>query len=146
MLVFVMISCGACALILVFITCELGHKMSDAFEQIELAIDQWDWYLFSIDSQRMLPIIITIAHQPVSLECYGSITCSRGVFQIVSPEKISNSQKKLLFLLIECSIVDILFPFRSFIVHIRVLWCCAILESECSSARLKGSDYFVIKF
>lgn len=67
----------------VFISCELGQRMSDSFDKINFTIDQLDWYLFPIKIQRMLPMIIEIAQEPVELECFGSIACIREVFKNV---------------------------------------------------------------
>ena len=77
---------GIIAFAMVFIACEIGQRMNDAFDKIDFTIDQSDWYLFPIGVQRMLPTIIAVAQQPVSLECFGSITCTREVFKNVSNE------------------------------------------------------------
>lgn len=74
---------GIIGLAAVFITCELGEKMSDAFVEINFTIDQFNWYLFPIDIKRMLPIIMANAQQPVTLEFFGSISCIRDVFKKV---------------------------------------------------------------
>lgn len=81
--VLVTIVSGINGLSLVLVICEFGQRMSDAFEAIEYTIDQFDWYLFPIEFKRMLPIIIANAQQPVKLECFGSISCSREVFRKV---------------------------------------------------------------
>lgn len=74
---------GGFAFTTVLIACELGHRMNCSFERILFTIEQFDWYLFPIEIQRMLPLIIAIAQQPVTLECFGSIECSRQVFKNV---------------------------------------------------------------
>lgn len=78
------ISNGTLALATVFIACELGQRLTDGFNDIELTIDQFAWYLFPIEVKRMLPMIIADAQQPVYLECFGSIGCTREVFKSVS--------------------------------------------------------------
>lgn len=75
---------GIFAFTTVLIACELGHRMNSSFERIVFTIEQLDWYLFPIEVQRMLPMIIAIAQQPVTLECFGSIMCNREVFKNVS--------------------------------------------------------------
>lgn len=74
---------GIIALITVFIACELGQRMNDAFDRIGFTIERSNWYLFPIEVKRMLPMIMSIAQQPVELECFGSITCTREVFRKV---------------------------------------------------------------
>lgn len=68
----------------VFIACELGQRLSDAFDKIDVNMNHFDWYLFPIEIKRMLPTIYSYAQQPVLLECFGSIVCSREVFKNVS--------------------------------------------------------------
>lgn len=74
---------GISALALVFVACELGQRMTDSFDRVHFTLNQFEWYSFPIEIKRMLPMIIEIAHHPVSLECFGSITCCREVFKNV---------------------------------------------------------------
>lgn len=78
---------GLVALALTYIACELGQRMNDAFDKIDTTLDHTRWYMFPIEIQRMLPMIHLIAQQPVSLECFGSIACSRDVFKDVCIER-----------------------------------------------------------
>lgn len=75
---------GIVALAVVFIACELGQRLSDAFEKISLIVNRFGWYLFPIEMKRLLPMIIKISQQSVELECFGSISCTRDVFKNVS--------------------------------------------------------------
>lgn len=74
---------GLCGLVAVFIACELGQRMTDAFDEINDTLDQSNWYLLPIEFQRILPMIMVNAQQPVFLECFGSIGCTRDVFKNV---------------------------------------------------------------
>lgn len=78
-----MILSGIIALATVFISCEIGQRMTDAFDQISTSIDKSDWYLFPNNIKRMLPMIVANAQRLVELECFGSITCTREVFKNV---------------------------------------------------------------
>lgn len=80
---FLLILCGTVALLLVFIICELGQRITDAFEEIGFTIQQSDWYLFPIKIKQMLPMIIANAQKPATIECFGSITCARDTFESV---------------------------------------------------------------
>lgn len=84
MILLVPVANGIIGLILAFIACEIGQRTSNAFDNIDFSMKQFDWYLLPIEIKQMLPMIISIAHQPVSLECFGSISCTREVFKNVS--------------------------------------------------------------
>lgn len=67
----------------VFISCELGQRSTNDFEECSEMIEQLDWYLFPAEIQRMLPIIINFAQQPIVFYCFGSAACSRDTFKKV---------------------------------------------------------------
>lgn len=73
---------------IIFVTCELGQRLSDAFEEINDEIESFEWYQFSYEIQQMLPIILIVSQQPVDLECFGSITGCRMTFQKVSTFRV----------------------------------------------------------
>lgn len=79
-----LIICGVFALSTVFIACELSHQLIETFEKIEFTIEQFVWYEFPNEIKRLLPMIIAYAQEPVSLQCFGSIYCSREVFKHVT--------------------------------------------------------------
>lgn len=66
---------------LVFISCELAEKMSNAFEEICETFDQLDWHSFPFKVQKMLPLIMLNAQQWVGFECFGMIPCDRETFK-----------------------------------------------------------------
>lgn len=68
----------------VFIACDLGQRMSNAFNEIDRKIERSHWYLLPSDLKRILPLFIAASQEPVELECFGSATLSRDVFRRVS--------------------------------------------------------------
>lgn len=117
---------GIFAFATVFIACELGQRMYNAFEKIDFNIEQLKWYLFPSKIKRLLPMIIAAAQEPVEMECFGSMTCTREVFEKVSTKVQFNKILKLM-----CSSqYYFIFPFRWFIALFRILWCCVNLEIE----------------
>lgn len=72
------------AVAFVFICCEFGERVTDAFIRINDAIDQLNWYLFPTTLWKILPTIIIAVQDSVGLQCVGSISCSRSVFKKVS--------------------------------------------------------------
>ena len=69
---------------ILFTACELGQRMNHAFNECNDMIDQFDWYLFPANIQRMLPIIINFAQQPIVIKCFGSTAAVRETFKYVS--------------------------------------------------------------
>lgn len=69
---------------LIFISCELGERVCNAFDEIGDTIDQLDWYLLPFEMQQLLPTIILNTKQPVVLQCFGNILCCREVLRNVS--------------------------------------------------------------
>lgn len=68
-----------------FIACEIGQRIAIAFDECSGMIQQFDWYLFAVEIQRMLPIIINVAQQPTDIKCFGSAACDRETFKYVRP-------------------------------------------------------------
>lgn len=64
--------------------CEFGQRVTNEFEKLNDMIDELDWYTFPIEIQRMLPIIMIAAQEPVVIRGYGNIACVREVFGQVS--------------------------------------------------------------
>lgn len=69
--------------ILLFASCELVGRISQEFNDICDMVDQFDWYRFPCEMQKILPIIMMSTQQPVEFECFGSIACNRETFKRV---------------------------------------------------------------
>lgn len=65
----------------IFSICELGQRLTDAFDVLADTIGNFDWYLFPIEIQDILPTLLMAAQQPVVLECFGSISSIRETFK-----------------------------------------------------------------
>lgn len=68
---------------MVFICCELGERLTMAYAKLEFQIEQFDWYAFPIEAQRLLPILMLNAQQPIALQCFGCISTNREAFKKV---------------------------------------------------------------
>ena len=68
----------------VLIICELGQRLTNAFEEICETVEHFDWYLIPLEIQKSLPILLIAAQKPIVLECFGSISGTRDTFKIVS--------------------------------------------------------------
>lgn len=69
----------------VFVICEFGQKLSDGFNGIDDECGQFDWYLHSMEVQKLLPTLIIVTQKPISLKAFGSISGDRQSFKKVSP-------------------------------------------------------------
>lgn len=126
---FLLILSGTFGLAAVFIACELAHRLTDAFNGIGHTADQLDWYLFPIEVKRMLPMVIVIAKQPVTIACFGNIICSREVFKNVSAFLLYDFNNHKLNYSNLCP-HQFFSLFRLFIGLFRFSWCSVDLVVE----------------
>lgn len=71
----------------VFIVCEVGEQLKNVFVQIDDSFEQIKWYLFPLDAQQVLPLIMSNTQQEVTVECFGSFSCARETFKKVNEIK-----------------------------------------------------------
>lgn len=76
------------AMATVFVACELGQRISNASIEINDVFDQFNWYLFPVEIQRILPTAILYVQQPIEVKFFGSSSCSREQAKRVSFYKI----------------------------------------------------------
>lgn len=60
--------CGA-----LFLICDLALRFTNAFEEIYDEIVAFQWKLFPLAIQKLLPIILIETQQPAALYCFGKI-------------------------------------------------------------------------
>lgn len=75
--------CGIWSVIIIFAACEIGERGIALFEKMENEINQFEWYLFPLRIQRMLPTILIVAQEQAIINCFGSIACTRQCFKEV---------------------------------------------------------------
>lgn len=54
------------------------------FYRFNDALLQSNWYRFPIDTQKMLLIVVANAQQPIIIQGFGNIACTREVFKKVN--------------------------------------------------------------
>lgn len=67
-----------------FTACELGQRLNFAFDECNEMIGEFEWYKFPIEIQRMLPMLMCLAQQPVEIQTFGSVALKREAFKYVS--------------------------------------------------------------
>lgn len=73
----------ASSFVLVFVTCEIIGRITNEFEEVNDIMDQYEWYLFPLEIQKMLSMILIHAQQSVEIHCFGSTPCDRETFKKV---------------------------------------------------------------
>lgn len=68
---------------LVFFPCEVGQRLTNAFDETNYKFEQLQWYLFPVKIQRMLPTILSIVQTPMVLEWFGIVSGTRDQFKKV---------------------------------------------------------------
>lgn len=67
----------------IFMICDFGEKVSNRFDDIADVLCQLQWYELPNEVQRVLPIIMMSAQQPVIIGGFGNILLRREVFKKV---------------------------------------------------------------
>lgn len=68
---------------LVFIYCDLGERISDGFNELYDVICMLKWHKYPIEIQRMLIDILIVTQQPVVIQGFGNVYCTRNACQKV---------------------------------------------------------------
>lgn len=63
--------------------CDVGQHVTIVYDECNDIIDQFKWYSFPVEIQRLLPLIIAGAQQPIEITAFGSTTCIRETFKRV---------------------------------------------------------------
>lgn len=72
------------SIIFLLAACELAGRMSTGFDDLNYTINKFNWYLFPLEMQRALPVVMINAQQTVGYECFGSIIIDRDTLKKVS--------------------------------------------------------------
>lgn len=65
------------------VACEIGQRIMIAFDECSEMVNQFSWYLFPREIQRMLPMILNFTQQPVEIIHFGSKASDQGTFKSV---------------------------------------------------------------
>lgn len=84
MVLFVTIFYASYAFGIMLFICELGQRLNNAFVEIGDEIELFQWNLFPIEIQKMLPTVLVATNRPIVLEFFGSISGTRETFKEVS--------------------------------------------------------------
>lgn len=57
--------------------CEFGATLTEQFEMLNDKLIQSNWYMFSIDVQRMFLMLILNSGKPTFIRGFGNVSCTR---------------------------------------------------------------------
>lgn len=63
--------------IFIFIACEPGERVTEAFETFNEEFEQCDWYLLQNDVQKLYVMFLLDTKLRINIKCYGNIHCTR---------------------------------------------------------------------
>lgn len=72
----------------IFMYCEIGQRISNAFDEIDFGIGQLNWHSFPIDTWNILPNIIIAVKKPTVFRAFGTISCDRDTFKKVKEHRL----------------------------------------------------------
>lgn len=72
----------------IFLVCDFGERVSAGFGESYAVLCTFDWYLYPIDIQRMLHIIMISVQSPVVFRSFGNIPCTREQAKKVGLDQI----------------------------------------------------------
>lgn len=84
-------------IIFIFILCEPGARMTYQFVAFGEELSRCDWYLLSIELQRMYMIFLSETQNPMKMLCYGNITCDRDTTKKVNIQTIMSTSSDSYF-------------------------------------------------
>lgn len=58
------------AILAIFVGCELGQRISNAFDEIVHEFDEFNWYQFPNEINRLLPMILADTQIPGNLKYF----------------------------------------------------------------------------
>lgn len=64
--------------------CVFGDETTTKFEKVYGSICKCAWYEFPMETQKVLPLMLRIAQQPVHLRGYMNVRCTREFMKAVS--------------------------------------------------------------
>lgn len=58
--------------------------VNESFDEYNDKVNQFDWYAFPMNIQRVLPMILNFIQQPIKVTCFGRAACDRDLLKYVS--------------------------------------------------------------
>lgn len=72
-----------CSFLAVLIVCELGERMTNAFDSFNATLYQCDWYEFPIGIRQMFVMVLFNSQRTVMIKGFANTLCARESFKKV---------------------------------------------------------------
>lgn len=69
-----------------FLICEFGQWVNSRYEAYSSELTECDWYALPMEMQRMYMIFLVNAQQPMHIESYAGIECTRDTLKKVDSD------------------------------------------------------------
>lgn len=70
--------------VVLFVFCYFGEKLTTEYEKIEHTVYQTTWYLMPIEMQKKIPSLLAITYRTVHLCGFANIQCTHEFFKRVN--------------------------------------------------------------
>lgn len=85
-------------LVVDFLICELGERVSREYETFYNKLCECDWYALSIEMQQKYLIFLAHTQQTPNISCFGNVTCTRETFKkVISNSNINYTDRIMVF-------------------------------------------------
>lgn len=88
------------SVVVMFCVCEFGQRVNGHFETFDNEVGQCRWYLFPLELQQMLVIATMNTQQPVMIQGFGNIPCTRESFKMVKKSEFVTNLSFQFFLIL----------------------------------------------
>lgn len=78
------------SIITTFVVCEFGQQVNNAFGELNDLFDEFDWWAYPMEIQRIVPTVMVITQRPVTIHGFGNLPCIRQLFKKVSIQLITH--------------------------------------------------------
>ena len=66
--------------LMLYLYCEMGESVEQQFDVFHEELRRLDWYLFPIEIQSMLVIMLSSSQQSKCIQGFANIACTRDAF------------------------------------------------------------------
>lgn len=84
----------------IFIFCELGENLTERFNRIPIIIYDSEWYNFPKDVRRALPTVMIAAQQPMVLQGFANLKCTRESFKKVTTHWFCWEENEIIYIIL----------------------------------------------